>query len=727
MKKKGTDLYGGVTMATCGVSPQFASQFISEFRIVLLGNRGSGKTSLANTILCRPIPSPKSTAKCMKVRGVAGGRLVTIIDTPGWWKNFLVSESAAFLKQELVLSMAHCAPGPHAVLLVIRVDTAYKERHRRSAVEHLELLGKDIWNHMMVVFTYGDHFKDQTVGERIRSEGESFLQWLVNKCGNRYHVLNIDRCSGSQVKELLEMIEDMVTENGGCYYEVNRKCLTEVKEMRRVMEEEADKKRMMMQKQKEICEGHSSLSTLRMVLLGYRRSGKTSVRNNIFGNENSDCKRTTQCGKTQSEVAGKLITVLDTPGWWKTLSTRDTPDLDKLEILRSASLCPPGPHAFLLTLRLDMPFTEVERKSTEEHMDLLGERVWNHTIFLFTHADLLGDVTVEQYIESEGKDLRLLVAKCRNRYYILNNKNLVDGSQVTGLFEKVEEMVAENEGLHYEMDQRTNKEVTRRWRLVEKRSKMKLKVKKRGEMAGSTKGAGHHLSELSIILLGYGEAGKTSTSNTILDSEESGSGRTTQCVKRYREVAGRLLTVVDTPGWWKHLTMEHTPQLNKQEIAKSIFMTSGPVMFLLVLRLDSSFKEEEKRAVEDHMKLFGCSVWDQTLVLFTCGDWLGDRRIELYIESEGEALKWLLEKCGNRYHVLNNKKHHSNTQVCDLLEKIQQLVVENGASGSGGRWSLKKTKKKLEKGQAKKGGMQNQNDFDSDDDDVFIIDMEANT
>ncbi|KAF5904355.1 GTPase IMAP family member 8-like, partial [Clarias magur] len=59
-----------------------------------------------------------------------------------------------------------------------------------------------------------------------------------------------------------------------------------------------------------------------------------------------------------------------------------------------------------------------------------------------------------------------------------------------------------------------------------------------------------------------------------------------------------------------------------------------PVSFLLVIRLDSSFQEEERKAVKDHMKLFGDTIWDQTIVLFTCGDWLGDRTIELYIESE---------------------------------------------------------------------------------------------
>ncbi|MCI4391331.1 hypothetical protein PGIGA_G00132940 [Pangasianodon gigas] len=715
-------------MAACGSSPQFGVQFISEFRIVLLGNKGAGKTSLANMILCRQTTSPRSTAQCMKIRGVAAGRLVTLVDSPGWWKNFLVHETPEFRKQELVLSMAHCQPGPHAVLLVIRVDALYTEKNKRAAQQHLELFGKDIWKHTIVVFTYGDRLQDQTVEQHIESEGETFLQWLVGKCGNRYHIFNIDRYRGTQVKELLEMIEDMVAGNGGSCYEMDKKCLYEVKEMRRVAEEKANKRRMMVQEQRNVHEGHNfSLSNIRMVLLGYRRSGKSCIRNNIFGREIIDLKRTSQCVKTQSEVAGKVITVLDTPGWWKTLTARDTAELDKQEILRSICLCPPGPHALLLTLRLDMPFRDEEMKSLEEHMGLLGERAWNHTILLFTHGDMLGDMTVEQYIESEGKDLKLLAAKCRNRYHVLNNKNLLDGGQVMELFKKVEEMVAENEGLYYEMHPRTYKEVRRKWRLMTKKSKMRLKVKHRRTIS-SVKGAGQYLTELSLILLGYGEAGKTSASNTILGTTDFGFKRTSRCVKRMGEVEGRLLTVIDTPGWWKRLPIEEMPQFSKQEILQSVSLAPpGPVSFLLVIRLDSSFQEEERRAVKDHMNLFGDTVWDQTIVLFTCGDWLGDRTIELYIESEGEALKWILEKCGNRYHILSNKNQRSSNQVTDLLKKIEELVAENKACCSMGMWESKeKTGRRLENVQANERGIQQQTeDFDLDDD-VFTTDMKYN-
>lgn len=241
-------------------------------------------------------------------------------------------------------------------------------------------------------------------------------------------------------------------------------------------------------------------------------------------------------------------------------------------------------------------------------------------------------------------------------------------------------------------------------------------------------GAGQYLTELSLVLLGYGEAGKTSARNTILGTIDFGLKRTYRCVKRMGEVEGKLLTVIDTPGWWKRLPIEEMPEFSKQEILQSRSLTPGPVIFLLVIRLDSSFQEEERRAVKDHLNLFGDTVWDQTMVLFTCGDWLGDRPIELYIESEGEALKWILEKCGNRHHILSNKNQRSNTQVTELLKKIEELVAENKACHSVGMWDLKeKTGRRLENIQASERGIQRQTeDFDSDDDEVFTTDRKYN-
>ncbi|XP_058874937.1 trichohyalin-like [Acipenser ruthenus] len=202
----------------------------------------------------------------------------------------------------------------------------------------------------------------------------------------------------------------------------------------------------------------------------------------------------------------------------------------------------------------------------------------------------------------------------------------------------------------------------------------------------------HSASELRIVLLGgssYWDAGKSASGNTILGREEFRSGfslsrRTKECEKGTGEVSGRRVTVVDTP----HLL--HTDQV---EIERCVSLSApGPHAFLLVIpvyskemidTLRESIVEEYCESFDKVQKLFGERAVRNTMILFTFGDLKG-RTIEEYIEEAGEELQQLVEKCGNRYHVLNNKNRSDRTQVTQLLDKIDNMV-----KGSGGCYTMK--------------------------------------
>lgn len=185
------------------------------------------------------------------------------------------------------------------------------------------------------------------------------------------------------------------------------------------------------------------LPEVRLVVLGWRWPGKSLTGNTIIGREEFRLERAAEfCVKRETEVQGRQVTVVDTPGWF---STQDTPLSYKQELLRGATLCPPGPHAFLLVIPVGM-FTEVDRARIEENVSLFGERVWKQTIVVFTWAEVLRKISIERYIRREGQELQWVLEKCKRRYVVINNNIFGENPQVGSLLERVDKMVAEEGG-----------------------------------------------------------------------------------------------------------------------------------------------------------------------------------------------------------------------------------------------------------------------------------------
>ncbi|XP_042073129.1 GTPase IMAP family member 7-like [Haplochromis burtoni] len=129
----------------------------------------------------------------------------------------------------------------------------------------------------------------------------------------------------------------------------------------------------------------------------------------------------------------------------------------KSEILRCITECAPGPHVFLIVLKVEK-YTEQEKAVREKLNQYFSHEAFRFATIIFTHGDQLPEgMKIEEFV-NESEALSDLIKKCGGRCHVIDNKYWKNNQgdeyrtnqyQVAELLKTIDKIIDANKGGYF--------------------------------------------------------------------------------------------------------------------------------------------------------------------------------------------------------------------------------------------------------------------------------------